>query len=57
MPKYNVTLEYDARRTVTVEAASEDEAFLKARQTDYHSLEDFDSIELNPEYWEIEQEP
>lgn len=55
--KFYVTLEYDAHRTVTVEAESEEEAFEKACQTDFKSLNDFDSIELNPDYYETEEAP
>ena len=53
--KFYVTLEYDARRTVTVEAESREEAFEKARQTNFKSLADFDSIELNPDYYEADE--
>lgn len=58
MKTFEVKLEYDAYRYVTVEAESEKEAFEKACRTDYESLEDFDSIDLNPDYYEaLEVEP
>lgn len=58
MKTFEVKLEYDAYRYVTVEAENEEEAFEKARRTDYESLEDFDSIDLNPDYYEaLEVEP